>query len=222
MHIVRFADTSWELGAKGTRFKLMNEPAHGARESFEMTVRAYDSNAHRVRRHRHKVEQVRYVLRGDAGPNDGMSSPPGTINYIPASTFYGPYDRLGDVEYLEMRFGGTEDADRPFPKQRFSTPVVIHPENFDATQTGGGAAIKELATFTERRTAIRMIELSRDGSHDLVADNTNFLFVTAGTGSVNGEHLAARDGVTVSASDVVVLTTSDHLQILAVRLPTVP
>jgi hypothetical protein len=218
VHIVRDAESEWQVSANGTRFKLLNDPEQGEREHFEMTIRHYEGNAHRVRRHRHKIEQVRYVLKGDAGPNDGMSSPPGSVNYIGASTFYGPYNRSGDVEYLEVRFGGTEAPDRAFPPARFGSPVVLYPEAFREARVDCTVEVS-LVGSCDQNPVVSTLQVEAREIHRLEFLRTTLLFVTNGSGTIDARAVGERDGVTLPPGTATFAAGDARFGVLIVRLP---
>jgi hypothetical protein len=219
MHVVHCEGAIWEtVETTGTRFKSLNDPELGSRYGFEATLRHYIEEEYNVKAHRHKIEQVRYVLTGDAGPTNGMSSPPGSVNYIGASTFYGPYDRPDNVEYFSLKFGGTEDPKIPFPKPRFTTPVVLQPENFDWTNLNSRGQLRELATFGEAGTQIFELWLESGASHDLYDERPTVLFVLSGYCTIGSDKVEKHDTITVEAEERLTVSGAPSGRLFGVHL----
>jgi hypothetical protein len=82
--------------------------------NFEMIViwtQYSDSGSGRFfPRHRHPFDQLRLTLAGTPEWTPGVQTPPGSINYIPAGTWYGPYERHGGHQQLHIQFAGANGA----------------------------------------------------------------------------------------------------------------
>lgn len=61
-------------------------------------------------RHRHPFHQLRLTLEGTPEWVPGVATPPGLINYIPAGTWYGLYERHRGPEQVHIRFAGANCA----------------------------------------------------------------------------------------------------------------
>ncbi len=250
---------------KGT----FGEPGH-----FEMVVlwseQADEGSTRHFPRHRHTFDQVRLSLTGSPEWSPGVPTPPGAISYVPAGTWYGPYDRYAGHSQLHIQFEGANgfpyadhaplaaardelakrgvfeggfykwvDEDgrahakdghdagaelaigRPleYPPPRYTTPINIEPEHFDWIEQGPGVAVKELGRFSERETRLALVRVE-GAEHRLRGDGqTTLLFVTSGTGAVDGESLEERDGVMLDPGDEVVLSSSATLEVLLLALP---
>jgi hypothetical protein len=57
-------------------------------------------------RHHHTFDQVRLTLSGTPEWVPGVPTPPGAISYVPAGTWYGPYQRYAGHAQLHIQFEG--------------------------------------------------------------------------------------------------------------------
>jgi hypothetical protein len=110
-----------------------------------------------------------------------------------------------------------------YPAPRFPAPVFMDPANFAWLDVADGVRRKELARFTEREIRVAMIELTGTSSYTAAApEQMTLLFVTAGSGAVDGQPLVERDGIRLDKGERGTLTTTDRLELLLLALPKLP
>jgi hypothetical protein len=130
MQVARYADIEWTSTLDGiessrgpnvgtverpkTLNRVLFKGTPGQPNHFEMVVATYDAPKF-YPKHRHDIDQLRLTLRGVSPWAPGMETPVGSLVYIPAGTFYGPYERPGDVELMAVQFEGANGA--PFVDQ---------------------------------------------------------------------------------------------------------
>lgn len=257
----------------GGKYKPLFKGTPGEPGNFEMVVLEVPSVGGRYfPRHHHDFDQIRYTIAGNPAWAPGHATPPGSIVYIPAGTWYGPYDREASEETLHLQFEGAngapfvdydslvvaqkelakkgtfekgayswvdENGKRhnmdgheaaiefltghkvQFPAPRFLSPVEIHPTSFTWIDVAPGVQIKDLGTFTERRTRLAMISLEGSSSFAVSSpEQRTLLFATAGSGAAGGETIEGKDGVMLELGDEAVISTSSHLELLLIGLPT--
>jgi hypothetical protein len=261
-----------QLGS--SRHRRMFKGTFGEPGHFEMVVlwseQGDEGSTRHFPRHRHTFDQVRLSLTGSPEWSPGVPTPPGAINYIPAGTWYGPYDRYAGHSQLHIQFEGAngfpyadhaalanardelaktgvfeegfykwvdEDGQshardghdagaeraigRPleYPAPRYSIPINIEPEHFDWIDEQPGVAVKELGRFSERETRLAMLRLASADLRLRADGQTTLLFVTSGTGEVDGQSLEQHDGVMLDPDDEVVLSSTAMLEVLLLALP---
>lgn len=82
-----------------------NEP--GNFEAIVLWSQQSDAGSSRTfPRHRHTFDQVRLTLDGTPEWVPGVPTPPGCISYVPAGTWYGPYERYAGHAQLHVQFEG--------------------------------------------------------------------------------------------------------------------
>jgi hypothetical protein len=84
--------------------------APGEPGNFEMIVlwsqQSDEGSSRTFPRHRHTFDQVRLSLSGSPEWIPGVPTPPGCISYVPAGTWYGPYQRYAGHAQLHIQFEG--------------------------------------------------------------------------------------------------------------------
>jgi hypothetical protein len=245
VRLTRYDDVPWQTRSKasqgapvggggtdrpraGTQIKPLHQGERGRPGYYEMVVSRYPA-AKPYRRHRHAVDQLRYTLAGESPWEPGRATGVGSLLYVPAGTYYGPYERPAGVELMAVQFEGAdrtpfEDGpvgDDRFPPgpSRFSTAIELNPAAFAWQEIGSGARVKELATFTERRTRLAMLALGPDGRHECTATQRTLLFVTAGSGAVDGRPVRERDAVALEVGESIELSTPAAVELLVLGLP---
>jgi hypothetical protein len=96
----------------GVRYRPLFKGTPGVPGNFEMVVLftpSADSGRH-FPRHRHNFDQLRYTINGNPEWAPGHPTPPGSLVYTPAGTYYGPYDRHAGEEQLHVQFEGANGA----------------------------------------------------------------------------------------------------------------
>jgi hypothetical protein len=88
-----------------TLYKPLHKGTPGQPGHFEMAVYTYHGPKH-YPRHRHDFDQIRYTLAGSSPWCPEHATPVGSIHYVPAGTWYGPYDREPGLEILFVQFQG--------------------------------------------------------------------------------------------------------------------
>jgi len=82
----------------------------GAPGNFEAIVlwsqQSDEGSTRTFPRHRHTFDQVRLTLSGSPEWVPGVATPPGAISYVPAGTWYGPYQRYAGHAQLHIQFEG--------------------------------------------------------------------------------------------------------------------
>jgi hypothetical protein len=130
MQVARYAEIEWTTGPDGvesprsqtaaterrpkTLFKPLFRGTPGQPNHFDMIVAAYHAPKY-YPRHRHDIDQLRLTLCGVSPWAPGMETPVGSIVYIPAGTYYGPYERPAGLELFAVQFEGANQA--PFVDQ---------------------------------------------------------------------------------------------------------
>lgn len=128
MQIARYAEIPWTShpdlrgGARSTSneggtvqskpktlYKPLFRGTPGQPNHFEMVVSEYHAPKY-YPRHRHDIDQLRLTLRGESPWGPGMVTPVGSLVYIPAGTYYGPYERPAGVELFAVQFEGANQA----------------------------------------------------------------------------------------------------------------
>ena len=132
-------------------------------------------------------------------------------------------DESGKRHSLEASRAGWEQVTgqkEEYPPARFSVPIEMNPDNFSWLDIERGVQIKELGTFTERETRLAMLGLDVRASYRLASPGqTTLLFVTAGSGTVDGEGVGRLDGIMLDPGDSATLATGDRLELLLMGLP---
>jgi hypothetical protein len=121
MKVVRYADIEWTShpdlrgGSVATQqspktlYKPLFKGTPGEPNHFEMVVSTYTAPKF-YPRHRHDIDQLRWTLRGVSPWAPGMETPESSLIYIPAGTFYGPYERPAGIELMAIQFEGANQA----------------------------------------------------------------------------------------------------------------
>ena len=243
--------------------------------NFEMIIlwsQQSDEGSNRTfPRHRHTFDQVRLSLEGSPEWSPGVPTPPGSISYVPAGTWYGPYERYAGHAQLHIQFEGAnrfpftdygtlikardEMAQKgrfvdgmyewtdengvaqrkdgfiagqeyatglksEFPEPRYSTPMVLNPENFTWLDVAPGVRTKELGRFSERETRLAYVRLDGDTEYEIEAPGqTTLLFVWQGEGKADGIDIGPRDAMRLTPNDRGVLSTTTSLEVLVLGLP---
>jgi hypothetical protein len=125
MRVVKYEDVPWTRNnglrggtptgtpgaSKGSslhRRLLRGTP--GAPGNFEAIVlwsqQSDEGSSRTFPRHRHTFDQVRLTLSGTPEWTPGVPTPPGAISYVPAGTWYGPYERYAGHAQLHIQFEG--------------------------------------------------------------------------------------------------------------------
>jgi hypothetical protein len=240
MHLTRDADLEWTPRAGGraqagathrpTEIKLLHAGDPGQPGNFEMVVARYPAPRD-YPIHRHNIDQLRYTLVGASPWAPGRETPEGSLVYIPSGTFYGPYTRPAGVELMAIQFEGPsrarftgDDSSQtgPMPSPRFTTSIEMHPRSFAWLDVAPGVQLKELGSFTERGVRLAQVAVGDGGSHAFAVDQATLLFVTAGAGRIDGQEIAARDGIRLDAGESVVLESPSRIELLIIGLPRQP
>jgi hypothetical protein len=237
MQLTRDADVDWTPRAGGraqagsthrpTEIKLLHVGDPAKPGNFEMVVARYPAPRD-YPEHRHNIDQLRYTLVGASPWAPGRATPEGSLVYIPSGTFYGPYTRQAGIELMAVQFEGAsgvrfsgDEASQagPSPDPRFTTPIEMHPRSFAWLAIAPGVQLKELGTFTERGVRIAQLAVADGGSHQLTVDQATLLFVTSGDGRIEGQAIAARDGIRLEAGESAVIDATSRVEILVLGLP---
>lgn len=238
MRLTRDSEIDWtprtggrpEPGRPKTDIKLLHEGDPGKPGNFEMVVARYPAPKE-YPKHRHTIDQLRYTLAGSSPWAPGRETPEGSLVYIPAGTHYGPYTRAAGIELMAVQFegaGGTpfsgdeSSQTGPFPNPRFTTPIEMHPGAFSWIEIAPGVQLKELATFSERQVRIAMVAVEHGATYDLLVDQTSLLFVTSGSGQLQGREIGTRDGIRLDRGEAVAIGAASRIEILLLGLPKQP
>jgi hypothetical protein len=129
MRVAHYAEIEWTTGPDGvesprgqtaterrpkTLFKTLFRGTPGQPNHFDMIVSAYHAPKY-YPRHRHDIDQLRLTLVGVSPYAPGLETPVGSLHYIPAGTYYGPYERPSGLELFAVQFEGANQA--PFVDQ---------------------------------------------------------------------------------------------------------
>jgi hypothetical protein len=126
MRVVKYEDVPWTRnnglrggtpgGAPGAAKKgsslhrRLHQGTPGEPGNFEAIVlwtqQSDEGSKRHFPRHRHTFDQVRLTLNGTPEWIPGVPTPPGAVSYVPAGTWYGPYDREADHAQLHIQFEG--------------------------------------------------------------------------------------------------------------------
>ena len=77
-----------------------------------------DTEEHTTPRHKHNFDQIRYVIQGEGQYGDYMTTPGGTVLYVPEGVAYGPQSRSRGMRQFTVQFGGSCGAGYVSNKQR--------------------------------------------------------------------------------------------------------
>jgi hypothetical protein len=241
MRLTRYSETEWTPRAGGrpgpagatrrpTEIKLLHVGDPGKPGNFEMVVARYPA-PREYPVHRHNIDQLRYTLVGSSPWAPGRETPEGSLVYIPSGTHYGPYVRQAGIELMAVQFEGPSRAPfsgdessqaGPFPEPRFTTAIEMHPAAFAWIDVAAGVQLKELGTFSERQVRIAHLAVEGGALYDLTVDQACLLFVTSGSGQIDGHEIESRDGVRLDSGESVAIGATSRVEILLLGLPKQP
>lgn len=222
------ADAGGAARKPRTLYRLLGAGTPGDLNQFEMVVSEYHAPKE-YGRHRHDVDQLRLTLRGLSPWAPGQATPVGSLVYIPAGTYYGPYVRPAGVELFAVQFESASqdplaafDALSEAERETGSRgPFAIDPAAFPWRDAGSGARTKGLGSFAGLGTRLALVEIDAGSAHTVSAEGqTTLLFVLAGAGSADGQAIGERDGIKLAAGEEVSLAASTRrLEVFALGLP---
>ncbi|KUJ11907.1 uncharacterized protein LY89DRAFT_653420 [Mollisia scopiformis] len=114
--------------------------------------------------------------------------------------------------------------DLVYPAPRYAGPVLVKPQNFGWVRKGEGVSKKVLGVFTERETRAEMWKVEDGGRFEAKAaeDALQLLFVTKGSGQVDGEELDRESAVRLVPGEEAVISSNRGMEILKLVIPEVP
>ena len=104
-----------------------------------------------------------------------------------------------------------------YPKPRYSRPFMMEPANFDWIAVGSGVFEKALGTFTECRSAVRMVRVEAGSSYAVTGRTVSF--VTRGAGSVGGSPLRLYTTALVEPGERCVVAADETVDLIEMTLP---
>jgi hypothetical protein len=121
----------------------------------------------------------------------------------------------------EFRAVLEEATGRPqtMPRTRYSVPIEIIPEHFAWAPVAPHAWVREFVLFPERRTRAWQLAVGRGGTLQVVADQVTLLFVSAGSGSVDGVAVGERDSVRLDSGDTIEVAADERIELFGLDLP---
>ncbi|MFI0399572.1 MAG: pirin family protein [Thiolinea sp.] len=172
------------------------------------------------------MEIISYVLEGELAHKDSMGN--------------GSVIRKGDVQRMSAGTGITHSEYNPLqtagthflqiwllPTQRNIQPSYAQAYFSDAEKAEGwrllispSGAEGSLATNTEALLYASLLAPEVERAYSLASDRIGYLFVASGSVEVEGETLAAGDGVAISANSGFRITGKDTAEVLLFDLPT--
>jgi hypothetical protein len=107
-----------------------------------------------------------------------------------------------------------------YPASRYKDSIQMDPAVFEAEPVAAGVQVKRLGTFTERSTSLSIADVA-DGATFRIpsADQTQLLFVMAGTGVAEGQALEPFDGLKVDAGEGGAVAGGEGLRLFILALP---
>lgn len=241
MKLTRYGDLEWETRASSSSVGAPDGPPDRPRRAterkvlargepqqpgyFEMSVSRYPE-AKDYKRHRHVIDQVRLTLAGRSPWAPDRATDVGGILYVPAGTYYGPYTRPAGVELLALQFAAGQGApfedgpvDAGDAPSRFTTPIELYPSAFPWAESGPGSRFRGLASFGTDGTSLSMISVTDGATYALAPQQRMLLFVTSGTGLVEGQRVSGRDAVVMLPGESAEIISDDGVEILCIGLP---
>lgn len=84
-----------------------------------------NTEEHTTPRHNHNFDQLRYVIDGEGQYGDYMTTPTGTVLYVPEGVAYGPQSRSRGMRQFTVQFGGSCGAGYVSNAQRKSAMAEL-------------------------------------------------------------------------------------------------
>jgi hypothetical protein len=104
-----------------------------------------------------------------------------------------------------------------YPKPRYSRPFLMDPENYEWQPVAEGVAEKALGTFTECRSAVRMVRIEAGAS--FTARGRTVCFVTQGTGKIADQPLRLFTTLQLEAGESCAISADETVELLEMTLP---
>ncbi|WP_376088112.1 hypothetical protein ACE7GA_15535 [Roseomonas sp. CCTCC AB2023176] len=106
-----------------------------------------------------------------------------------------------------------------YPRPRFRSPVVMHPDAFAWLEDGPGVARRDFGRLTERGVRIGQIRVSRGGVAKEGGPARTLLYVLSGEGAADGQALRAGSAVEVDPRERLRLTSAGEMVLAVLTLP---
>ena len=135
----------------------------------------------------------------------------------------GVFRRHGDVEGKRNMDGyqaiweHVNGRAMDYPKPRYSRPFMMEPANFEWMTVGSGVFEKALGTFTECRSAVRMVRVEAGASYAVTGRTVSF--VTRGAGSIGGSPLRLYTTALVEHGERCVVAADETVELIEMTLP---
>ncbi len=233
------------------KWLLTGEAEDGLRYRLFQSVYQEGEAAFESPRHHHAFQQVRWTQQGSINYAPGEDIPEGSLAYFPRGTFYGPQRKDKGIGFLlqfgfdgelhSSKFEIEMDASRlgqpapldvlrmskpkaDIPAERYQTPILMHPEAFDAHPAAPGAQFRQLGSFFDQPglsgdIRLSTVSFSDDGEHPLSPDRAQIGWSTSPGLRIEGKSYPALTSFFSPRGETAAISGRDGVEVVLIDFP---